>query len=126
MKAYRLAATIVSVLALASAAYAQKSGLEGLHDALGLNAAQETAWKTFVSATSSSGEREARQERAAQMMPTLTAPQRADLSIAMMRADLETLETRAAALKTFYTVLSPAQRSVFDRQTAPQQQPLRQ
>ncbi len=123
MNRLRLAAiAIVSILVLAPAAHAQKSGIEGLHDALGLNAAQEVGWKTFVSATTSNGQREARQERAAKMMPTLTAPQRADLSIAMMRADLETLEGRAAALRRFYAMLSPAQQGVFDRQTAPQQQ----
>ena len=127
MKAIRLpaVAALAAALAIASVAWAQTTGLQGLHDALGLSPAQETSWQTFVAATSSRGEREARQQRAAEMMPTLTAPQRADLSIAMMQADLATLETRAAALKAFYAVLTPAQKVTFDRQTAPQEQPPR-
>ncbi len=125
MKTFPLVATLAALL-VAGAAQAETSGLKGLHDALGLSSSQEGAWKTFEAATASNGEAEARQRKAAELMPTLTAPRRVDLSIAMMQADLRTLETRGAAVKAFYATLTPAQRAVFDKQTAPQQQPRQQ
>ena len=107
-------------------ALAQTPELQGLHDALNLSPAQESSWQTFVAASSSDAEASARQQRAAEMMPTLTAPRRVDLSIAMVRADLATLEHRGAALKAFYATLTASQRAAFDSRTAPQQQPRRE
>ena len=110
-----------AVLALSSAAVAQDRGpdLQGLHDALNLSAAQEPAWNSFQAMEQPDPEQAARDRNAAEMMPTLTAPQRVELSIAAMHADLATLERRGAALKAFYGTLSPAQQAVFDRRTAP-------
>ena len=53
------------------------------------------------------------------MLPTLTAPQRVDLSIDAMEADLDSLRERGRALKAFYATLTPAQQATFDRQTLP-------
>lgn len=64
----------------------------------------------------------AKRRDAAAAMPTLTAPQRVDLSISLMKADLELLERHSAALKTFYNMLSAQQRGIFDRETLPRQQ----
>jgi hypothetical protein len=110
-----------AALALSSAAMAQDRGpdLQGLHDALNLSAAQEGAWNAFQTSALPDPDQEARERNAAEMMPTLSAPQRVDLSIAAMRADLDTLVRRGAALKAFYATLSPAQQAVFDRRTAP-------
>ena len=120
----RLGLAAFAALALSTTAQAQPRGpdLQELHDALNLSAAQEDAWNAFQTATLPDADQAARQRNAAEMMPTLRAPQRVDLSIAAMRADLGTLERRGAALKAFYATLSPAQQVVFDNQTAPRAQ----
>jgi cell division protein FtsB len=53
------------------------------------------------------------------MLPHLTSPQRVDLSIAAMEADMQTLRARGAALKAFYATLSSGQQQIFDSQTLP-------
>jgi hypothetical protein len=119
-----LGAVAFGVLALTCTAQAQAQtrDLHALHDALHLSASQEAAWRTFNAATAADPEQEARDRNAAMMMPKLTAPRRADLSIAEMEADLDTLKRRSAALKAFYAILTPQQQTIFDSQTAPQAQ----
>jgi hypothetical protein len=73
---------------------------ERLHAALGLSAAQENGWMTFEQAYAIDPQIMAKRGDAAAKMPTLTAPQRIDLSISLMKADLESLGTRSTALKT--------------------------
>jgi hypothetical protein len=90
-----------------------------LHDALNLSAAQEPAWNAFQAAMAPDPQQQARDRSAAEMMSTLHAPQRVDLSIAALQADLQDLQRRGAAIKAFYGALSPAQQAVFDRQTSP-------
>jgi hypothetical protein len=55
------------------------------------------------------------------MMPSLDAPRRMDLIEAEMRQELADLQSRARALKSFYALLTPAQRQIFDQRTLPQQ-----
>jgi periplasmic protein CpxP/Spy len=93
--------------------------LARLHAALKIGAAQEGAWRGFVDASQPDPQQQARERSAEDMLPTLTAPQRVDLSIAVMQADLDTLRRRGAALKTFYATLTPAQKAIFDRETRP-------
>lgn len=116
-------ASILAAVALAAASHAQaQSGapdLHRLHDALNLSASQEEGWNTFQAAMQPDPQEEARQRSAGEMMPSLHAPQRVDLSIAAMQADLHDLERRGVALKAFYATLSPEQQTVFDRFTAP-------
>lgn len=118
-------ASALAALALATAAQAQSQprqpDLHKLHDALNLAASQEEAWNAFQDAMSPDPQAEARQRSAAEMMGSLHAPQRADLSVAAMQADLQDLQRRDAALKAFYATLSPDQQAVFDRDTAPRQ-----
>ncbi len=116
--------SLAVTMAGASAANAQSQGpdLRGLHDALHLSAAQEEAWNRFQAASRPDPQDEARDRAAAQMMPSLHAPQRVDLSVAEMQADLASLERRGAALKAFYATLSPEQQATFDRQTIPRAQ----
>ena len=113
-----------AALSLSSAAQAQSRGpdLQGLHDALKLSASQEEGWNAFQAATLPDADQAARQRNAAELMPTLTAPRRVDLSIAAMQAYLQAFERRGAALKAFYATLTPAQQAVFDNQTAPRGQ----
>jgi hypothetical protein len=98
-----LAFSAIAALSVAAAAQAQtapnspSSGLQALHDALMLSPDQTSA---------------------ASLMPTLRAPQRVDLTVAAMEADLQTLKTKGAALKAFYAQLTPAQQAIFDLKTA--------
>lgn len=109
----------LGALALAGVARAQTSSLDDLHDALHLTPAQQEAWRAFAASTQDA-EQAARDRSAQEMLPTLSAPRRVDLSIAVARADLDALERRGAALKAFYGQLTPAQQATFDRETAPQ------
>lgn len=128
-----LAAAASMALALtAGAALAQPYGYGGppdqqrdlarLHAALHITAAQEGAWRAFVAANGPDPQAQARERSAQAMLPTLTAPQRVDLSIAAMQADLDTLRQRGAALKAFYATLTPDQQRIFDRETLQREQ----
>jgi hypothetical protein len=115
---------LAAAMTLASTAVARSRApdLHRLHDELNLSASQEEAWNAFQSASEPDPQDAARARSAAQMMPGLHAPQRVDLSIAAMKADLDELERRGAALKTFYATLSPEQQAAFDKETAPRDQ----
>ncbi|HEX3916032.1 MAG TPA: Spy/CpxP family protein refolding chaperone [Caulobacteraceae bacterium] len=113
-------AVAAALLMLAGAAHAQRSpDLQDIHDALHLSPTQEGAWQVFAAASAPDPQQQARQRSAEQLMPTLRAPQRVDLSIAAAEADLDTLRRRGAALKTFYATLSAGQQAIFDQETNP-------
>jgi protein CpxP len=82
-----------------------------LHDALKLTAAQEAGWTTFVAAVTPAP-RAAHPDHAA--MATLSAPERLEKMIAMAKTHTAAMETKLAALKTFYTTLTPEQQKVFN------------
>jgi hypothetical protein len=110
-----------ATLILISAAHAQTPEIQRLHDALHLTSQQESAWHTFQTATQISPEEAARRRGAADMMPSLSAPQRVDLSVAAMQADLQSFQRRGVALKIFYATLTPEQQTIFDHMTTLQQ-----
>jgi hypothetical protein len=112
-------ASAFAVVAVAAAARAQGPDLQRLHDDLRLTPNQEGAWHAFAQASTPDPNQVARDRRAQQMMPQLTSPQRVQLSIDVMEADLQTLRERGQALKAFYATLSPGQRVTFDRDTLP-------
>jgi periplasmic protein CpxP/Spy len=91
--------------------------LQRLHDGLNLRPDQDATWQDYVRSTAVNPQEMAQRRDASQRMASLTAPQRADLSVQMMRADLASLERRAAALKQFYATLTPDQQATFDRET---------
>ena len=126
MTFYRISAVaLLAGLALAAAApaaLAQGSDLKSLHDALHLNAVQEPAWQSFEAASQPDPQQTARSRAAQTLLPHLTSPQRVELSIAAIEADMQTLRSRGAALKTFYATLSPGQQQIFDRETLPDQE----
>lgn len=80
-----------------------------LHAKLQITAAQEPAWQAFIAAVTPT-------------MPTppanrgasMTTPERIDQHLAMAKEHLATMETRAAATKTFYAQLTPEQQKTFD------------
>ena len=100
-----------------ASAYAQSPELQQLHDALNLRPDQEASWESYARTLSADPQEEARRRDFAERMPRLTAPERVDLSIQMMQADLGAMEKRGAALKAFYAALSPQQQKVFDSET---------
>jgi len=88
-----------------------------LHSALRLRPDQEQAWQIFQQASTPNAQEDARRQQAFESMGRMRSPQRMDLSIQMMRSDLQDMERRGDALKTFYGTLSPDQQAVFDRET---------
>lgn len=100
----------------------QDTSVDDLRAALRLRPDQERAWQMFDQASRPDPQEETRQRNAFERMGSLRAPQRFDLSIQMMRAELEATERRANALKSFYGTLSPEQQSIFDRETLPPRQ----
>jgi protein CpxP len=84
-----------------------------LHDALKLTPQQEGAWTTFADQTRPTVPM-AWHDHAE--MEKLSAPDRLEKMLAMMRASEQQLTQRLAATKTFYAVLTPAQRVSFDQQ----------
>jgi hypothetical protein len=115
-----LASTIIlSLTAPLAAQPGQPPSLAQLHDSLRLRPDQEQAWRTFDMASRPDPQEDARRRDAFERMDSLRAPQRMDLSIQMMRSDLDQMERQAAALKSLYGTLSPDQQAAFDRETAP-------
>lgn len=88
-----------------------------LHDALRIRPDQEQAWQNFQRASTPSDRDEEQRRAAYDRMGSMRAPQRMDLSIQMMRSDLQEMERRGDALKAFYGTLSPDQQAIFDRET---------
>ena len=116
----RTAALIFLALLAASPVTAQpdqSAWLARLHDALRLRPDQDQAWARFQQASAMDPQDDSRQRDAYERMARLRAPQRMELSIEMMRSDLEGMERRSNALKDFYGALSPDQQATFDRET---------
>ncbi|WP_020655701.1 Spy/CpxP family protein refolding chaperone [Massilia niastensis] len=88
-----------------------------LRDALKLTPAQQPAWDAFVASMTPDrkGERAGRPDRAA--WDSLSAPQRMQKRIDMQKERTARMEARLSALNSFYTVLTPEQRKVFDEQS---------
>jgi hypothetical protein len=123
----------IALLALCEPALAQQDygpspgyaspdvAMKNLHDALHLSEQQETAWRAYSGQMALAGQARVRQQAGQRMMPSLDAPHRMDLIEAEMQQELVDLHSRAQALKSFYAVLTPAQRQIFDQRTLPPQ-----
>lgn len=116
-----LGVSLFSLFLLGAGAHAQmpppNPQLQQLHDALNLRPDQDANWQAYVRSTAVDPQEMERRRDASQRMANLTAPERVDLSVEMMQADLASLQRRGAALKTFYAGLTPEQRATFDRVT---------
>jgi Spy/CpxP family protein refolding chaperone len=88
-----------------------------LHDELKITPAQENAWNAFV-ASMQPGQHGMREHGDRATWAGLTAPQRAEKMLAMQKARTAAMEQHVAALNSFYSVLSPEQKKVFDEKTA--------
>ncbi len=121
MKTARLlGVSAFSVFVLTAGALAQSPPspqLQRLHDVLNLRADQDAGWQTYVRSTAADPEEAMRRRDASEKMANISAPERVDLSVEMMKADLASLQRRGAALKIFYASLAPEQKATFDRET---------
>ncbi|MDO8299526.1 Spy/CpxP family protein refolding chaperone [Lacisediminimonas sp.] len=88
-----------------------------LRDKLKLTASQEPAWNNFLAATQQ-GARMQRPDRA--QWATLSAPERMEKQLAMMKTHEARMSQRLDATRTFYAALSPEQQKVFNDSTARQ------
>ena len=82
---------------------------------LQLSPGQEGAWNSYVAALQPSGEHK-RFDRAA--LAALTTPERIDRLRALRAGRMAAMDRRGEATKTFYAVLTPQQKQVFDDATA--------
>ncbi len=82
-----------------------------LHDKLKLTAEQEPAWNTYVAAIAPPAGA-APIDRAA--FAQLSAPEKMEKWLTLSKEHIVLQENHLAALKTFYAVLTPEQKSVFD------------
>jgi Spy/CpxP family protein refolding chaperone len=83
-----------------------------LHDALKLTSAQEPAWNSFINAVKPQPQAD-HQDRAA--WASLSAPARMEKMIALSKERTARMEQHLQALNTFYAVLTPEQKKVFDQ-----------
>jgi len=82
-----------------------------LHDKLKLTGSQEAAWKTYIAAATPPAPT-ARPERG--QWEKMSAPERMEKMMAMMKEREGHMATHLAAMKTFYATLSPLQQQIFN------------
>lgn len=84
-----------------------------LHDALKLNPEQEKAWTKYQEAQADAfhGQRPDRAD-----FDKLTAPERAEKMLEQMKKHEEAMTRQVAALKGFYSQLTPEQQKTFNEQ----------
>jgi len=89
-----------------------------LHDELKITPAQENAWNAFVASMKPTQRDGARQHGDRAAMAKLSAPERAQKMIERQKQRTVFMEQRLTALNSFYSVLSPEQKKVFDEKAA--------
>ena len=82
-----------------------------LHDKLKLTGNQEAAWKTYIAAATPPAP-PARPDRA--QWEKMSAPERMEKMMTMMKEREGHMATHLAAMKTFYATLSPLQQQIFN------------
>ena len=87
-----------------------------LKEKLKLTAAQEGAWTSFTTAMKPPADMGKRRMDMRAEMDKLTTPERIDKMRAMRATRDAEMDKRADAVKTFYAVLTPEQKKVFDSQ----------
>lgn len=121
MKTARLLSIpVLSMFLFAAPSHAQtppSAELQRLHDVLNLRPDQDANWRDYARSTAVDPAEMSRRREASERMAGLSAPERVDLSVQMMKADLASLQRRGAALKSFYASLTPEQQDTFNRET---------
>ena len=93
-----------------------------LHDELKLTAAQEPAWKSFTDSMHQQRlamEADHQAHRAAPShadMENMSAPDKLEHHLAMMQKHLTAMQAHLTALKSFYTVLTPEQQTIMNKE----------
>jgi protein CpxP len=82
-----------------------------LHDKLKLTGNQEAAWKTYIAAATPPAP-PARPDRA--QWEKMSAPERMEKMMTMMKEREAPMAAHLAAMKTFYATLSPLQQQIFN------------
>jgi protein CpxP len=82
-----------------------------LRDKLNLNASQQSAWNLFAAAITPSGDWK-RPDRAE--WKNLSAPERLEKQLAMLKEREARMTSVLAATKTFYATLTPEQQKIFN------------
>lgn len=82
-----------------------------LHDKLKLTGNQEAAWKTYIAAATPPAP-PARPDRG--QWEKMSAPERMERMMAVMKEREGHMATHLAAMKTFYATLSPLQQQIFN------------
>lgn len=82
-----------------------------LHDALKLSPDQEAAWKKFTESMQATARPERPDPGA---WAKLTTPERAEKMLEFSKQRQDRMAEHVAALKTFYAVLTPEQKKLFD------------
>ncbi|WP_034293585.1 Spy/CpxP family protein refolding chaperone [Herbaspirillum sp. RV1423] len=90
--------------------------LAALHDKLKITAAQEAGWKTFLDKTAPQRPATPPARPSKDEWDKLTAPERMERHLDMMKTMEAHMTDRIAATKEFYAVLSPEQQKVFDQE----------
>jgi protein CpxP len=86
-----------------------------LKQKLALTPAQEPAWNAWTESIKPAGAMRQRPDREA--FAKLTTPERIDRMRALRAERMARMDQRADATKTFYAVLTPEQKKVFDQET---------
>jgi hypothetical protein len=89
-----------------------------LHDELKITPAQENAWSAFVASMKPAQRAGDRQHGDRAALANLSAPERAQKMIERHKQRTVFMEQRLAALNSFYSVLSPDQKKMFDEKAA--------
>jgi Spy/CpxP family protein refolding chaperone len=84
-----------------------------MHDALGITANQESAWKAFQDAMKPPAFTPPTADRRAQL-EAMTTPQRLDERLARQTEMYNVVKARTEATKRFYNQLTPTQKKSFD------------
>jgi protein CpxP len=82
-----------------------------LHDKLKLTGNQEAAWKSYIAAATPPAP-PARPDRA--QWEKMSAPERMEKMMTMMKEREAPMAAHLAAMKTFYATLSPLQQQIFN------------
>lgn len=91
-----------------------------LHDELKITKEQEPAWKTFIDSfhQQSTINKERRDKLSRAEFGKMSAPERLEKRLEMMKKHEASMQANLASLKTFYAVLTPEQQKIMDKKVA--------
>ena len=109
------AAALTSLLAVSAPVAAQP--LEALPSILHLQFSQHPAWRAYKDALAQTHADQAAAAEQVSRLNVMTTPARLDAMRAQLTAEEQSLDRQASATLSFYAVLSPEQKRLFDELT---------